>query len=228
MNRLHRIPALLLFLLLSFSVSAQVGRISSTSLTYEKSQVDALTVTIQPERKDAQKAFDDWIDDRYDINMKGGGLFGDKNIRSAEAIIIPQISPDNITLFTKTETRGGETRMSIFVSKGLGNYLESSETLAFSGLENLFDDFLSNYLPEYHAERVAEAQEVLEELREEYADTEKDIAKNDEEIEELEQENAELRNTLSTLSRKVKEAERNLNRRKSTRREVKRAVSGSK
>ncbi len=227
MKSFYRLIPFVLLLLNVLPLSAQIGDITPSSIVYEKEQVDVLSVTIQPERKDVQKAFDDWLDDRYDINMKGGGLFGDKNIRSAEGVTIPGISPENITLFTETEARGGATRMSIFASKGLENYIDRTETQAFAGLQNLFDDFLSSYLPEYHNQQVAATQERLQDLREAFAETEEDIVKNENRIEKLQQENVEFRTNLRELTRKIEAAQRELSERKSKRRSITNAVSNN-
>lgn len=217
---------LLLIGLFYVSAFAQVGRIEETTIEYEKQRVDALTVTMKPERKDIQKAFDDWMDDRYDINMKGGGLFSDKNFREAEAVNIPAISPDNVTLFSKTEERNGETRMTIFASRGLGNYIESSDYGAFTGLEDIFDGFLSTYLPEYYEDRVAEAREELEDLRKDLEDTRKDIEKNEKRIVDLQKENDEKRETVRNIERDITDAERVLDKREVLKREVRRQVTG--
>jgi len=208
------------------SAFAQVGRIEQTTVEYEKNNVDALTVTMKPERKDIQKAFDDWMDDRYNINMKGGGLFGDKNLRSAEDVNIPAISTDNISFFTETEEVNGETRMTIFASYGLSNFIEADDYKAYTGLEDIFDGFLSSYLPEYYEERVAEARKELEDFREEVEETEKDIRENEERITDLQRENEEKRSELKELERKIADAKKMLDKREEIRREVRRQVTG--
>jgi|AntRauTorckE5430_2_1112549.scaffolds.fasta_scaffold04007_4 cell division protein FtsB len=205
---------------------AQVGRIEQTIIQYDKQNVEALTVNMKPERKDIQKAFDDWMDDRYDISMKGGGLFSDKNIRTAEAVQIPAISPDKVTLISKTEERNGATHMSIFASRGLGNYIESDDYAAFTGLEDIFDGFLSTYLPEYYEERVAEAREELEDLRGDIEDVRKDINKNEEDIRDLQQENDDKRKEVIDLETKISGAEQLLRKREDIKREVRRQVTG--
>lgn len=217
--------SLLLIFFLSATASAQVGRIEQTTVEHEKTRVDALTVTMKPERSDVQKAFDDWIDDRYDVNMKGGGLFSDKNMRRAEAVNIPAISTDNITLYTNTEERNGETRMTIFASRGNGNYVSDGDYKAFSGLEDIMDNFLSSYLPEYYEERVAEAKEELEDLKKDQKKAREDIADNEERIKKLNRENEKLESEISELDRKIAEAEKMLNKRQEIRTEVKREVT---
>lgn len=218
--------AFLLMLMFSTATFAQVGRIEQTSIDHDKSRVDALTVTMKPERKDIQKAFDDWIDDRYDINMKGGGLFSDKNMRQAEAVNIPAISTDNITLYTMTEEKNGESRMTIFASRGLGNYFKSSDYPAFTGLEAIMDNFLSSYLPEYYEERVAEATEELEDFRKDQKKAREDITDNEKKIKKLQEENEKLREQVSDLDIKIMDAEKMLTKRKEIKREVKRQVTG--
>ena len=226
--RFRNFFSLLLVIFTSAAAVAQVGRIEKTVIDYDKQRVDALTVSIKPARKDIQKAFDDWMDDRYDINMKGGGLFSDKNMRQAEAVTIPAISDENITLMARTEERGGETYMTLFATRGLGNYITSADYRAFDGMERVFDAFLSDYLPEYYEERVAEAREELEDLRDDLADAEEDVQDNEKKIEKLRRENEELRTSMTELRQKITDAERNLNERERTRRQVRQAVSGNR
>lgn len=227
MKTSNRLLLTLAFAALFISTAfAQVGRIEQTTIQHDKKSVDAVTVTMKPERKDIQKAFDDWIDDRYDIDMKGGGLFSDKNMRRAEAVNIPAISTENITLYVSTEETSGQTRMTIYASKGNGNFFEDSDYSAFTGLEDIMDNFLSNYLPEYYEERVAEAMEELEDLKKDRKKATEDIADNEEKIIKLKKDNEELRNEVSDLEAKIEEAEKMLNMRKEIRTEVKRQVTG--
>lgn len=220
--------ASLLICLFQLAAFAQVGRIEQTTVEYDKQRVDALTVSMTPERKDIQKAFDDWMDDRYDINMKGGGLFSDKNTRRAEAVNIPTVSAEKITLFTRTEERSGETRMTIFASRGLGNFVDNGDYSAFTGLEDVFDSFLSSYLPEYYEERVSEAREILEDLRKDLTDARDDVTKNEEKIRDLERENEKLRTDMRDLEKKIYDAEQTLNKRERTKEEVRREVRGKR
>lgn len=103
--------------------------------------------------------------DGYNINMKGGGLFGDKNLRTTEGVVVSSISSDRINFFTKTNTQGGETKRYLFVSRGLQHYIQPSEIEAFDGKEALFADFLASYLPDYYQQRVNEAVVAQEDLR---------------------------------------------------------------
>lgn len=227
MKTSNRLLLTLAFAALFISTAfAQVGRIEQTTIQHDKKSVDALTVTMKPERKDIQKAFDDWIDDRYNINMKGGGLFSGKNMRRAEAVNIPAISTGNITLYTNTEEQNGSTRMTIFASRGNDNFFEDGDYDAFTGLEDIMDNFLSSYLPEYYEERVAEAMEELEGLRKDREKAVDDISSNEEKIVKLKKENEELRNEVSDLEAKIDEAEKMLDKRKEIRKEVKRQVTG--
>ena len=228
MRKLTYFTSILFLLLFTATSYAQVGRIQQTTVEYDDRMVDALTVTLTPERKDAQKAFDDWIDDRYDINMKGGGLFSDKNIRSAEMVRIPAISTDDITLVARTEERGGETRMTLFAMKANGNSVEAEDYRAFSGIEDVFDGFLSDFLPEYYEERVAEAREELEDLKKDFGKHQEDITDNEDKIKKLQKENEEHRREMTDLDRKIKDAERQLEERQAARRAVNRSVGNDR
>lgn len=220
--------SIFVLLMTGLMLQAQTDRIQYTTLEYEDQRVDALSIDIQPGRKDVQDAFDDWMKDRYDVKMKGGGLFGDKNMETSEAATIPTISSDNISILTKTEEFNGYTRMTLFASRGLNNFVDRENFTAFSGLETLFDSFLSDYLPNYYEERVAEAEEALSDLQEDYDDVEKDIRKNEEDIEKLQSENVELRNELEELRRKLNDAQDTLRKRRSARQEIARKAAGNR
>lgn len=213
----------LLLALFTLTAAAQVGRIQESTITEDKQRVDALSVIVQPERKDMQKAFDDWMDDRYNINMKGGGLFANKRTRNAEDVIIPAIDADPITFMTRTETVGEETRMYIYASRN-GNFIDRADYKAFTGMENIFDSFLSSYLPEYYEERVEEAREELEDLRDELADAEEDFADNEEKIAKLQKENRKLEDKQANLRQQIADAEKAVTRRQEMRTEVQREL----
>ena len=210
-------------LFFSTLATAQVGRIMETTVEYDKTTVDALAVTLQPERKDVQEAFEDWMDDRYDINLKRGGLFANKRTQKAEDAIIPAISADRITFMTKTEEVGDETRLYVFAMRG-NNPVDRADYKAFTGMENIFDSFLSSYQPEYYEERVAEAREELEDLREDLKDAQDDIADNKEKIAKLQKENTELEDKSAKLREEIKTAEVAVRTREEMRTEVKREM----
>jgi Skp family chaperone for outer membrane proteins len=222
-----RFLAILLFLLWGTPLaSAQSLGIRSTTVEYEKEQVPALQVSVMPPRKDLQDAFEEWIQDTYDINMEGGGLFSDKNLRRAEGVILAPVSADKINLFTKTVEQRASTTMYLFASKGLGNYFTRQDEAAFAGLERVFDEFLGSYLPEYYEMRITEATETLEDLRDDLDDLRNDIQDNEEEIRKLKKENIDLEEEVRELESAIREAENNLQQRRNARQRVIQKVSG--
>lgn len=228
MNRYIQFPLFILFLILgtSLPVVAQSTTIRSTTVEFEKQQVPALRASITPPRKDLQDAFEDWMDDTYDINMKGGGLFSDKEIRSAEDISLAPVSSDRINLFTKTIASKNETNMYLFAARGSQRFIGPDEATAFAGLEQIFDDFLSYYLPEYYAERVAEAKEELEDLQDDLKDLRDDIADNEEKIQQLRKENIDLESEAGELEKAIRDAEALLEKRRNTQQRVNRQLRG--
>ena len=209
--------------LFSATAFAQVGRIQESTVEYDKTRADALMVTLQPDRKDVQEAFEDWMDDRYDIKLKRGGLFANKRTQKAEDVIIPAISSEPITFMTKTEGAGEDTRLYVFAMRG-NNPIDRADYKAFTGMENIFDSFLSSYLPEYYEERVAEAREDLEDLQKDLREAQDDMADNKEKIAKLEAENRELTEKQEMLRKQIAEAETAVRTREEMRTEVKREM----
>jgi predicted ribosome quality control (RQC) complex YloA/Tae2 family protein len=201
--------------------------IRETTVEYDKNRVPALMVSITPQRKDLQKAFDDWMDDSYDVNMKGGGLFSDKNIRQAEGVTLTPVASEPITFYTKTVSNNNTTEMYIFAARQGGDYIQRTNTTAFAGMERIFDDFLSSYLPEYYEERIAEATEALEDLRKDLKDAREDIRDNEEKIRDLRQENLDLEEEARQLENNIRTAEEELRQRREARNRVNRALRGN-
>jgi predicted ribosome quality control (RQC) complex YloA/Tae2 family protein len=212
-----KLSLIILFVFSGLVISAQSNQMQTTKAEYNDRQVDALSIDIRPSRKEVQKAFSDWMKERYDVKMKGGGLFGDKNLEESEAVVIPTISPDNISIITQTNEMNGMTQMTLFASRGLGNFVDRSREDAFMGLEKLFDAFLSDYLPEYYDQRVTEAEKALADLEKEYEGVERDIEKNQSDMQELRKDNEKLRANLDAIRSQLRKAQNELRARRSNR-----------
>lgn len=185
---------------------AQTLTVNTSQVEYEDDEVASVQVKVSPDRSSLQDAFEDWMDDNYDVKMRRKGLFGDKEIRQAEAVRIPSITSDQINLYTKTVEEEEYTEMSLFASRGLANYIELDEDqAAFEVMENMMATFLASYLPSYYEERVEQAKETLSDLQEELADARDDFADNQEEIEDLQKENQKLNEQIGLLQQSIQD-----------------------
>ena len=218
--------ATLFALLLPLTSPLAAQTIRETTVEYDKERIDALMVSVTPARKDLQKAFEDWMDDTYDVNMKGGGWFSDKNIRRAEDATLPAVAGEPITLYTKTVSDDNKTEMYVFAARSENDFIPRSNTSAFAGMERLFDAFLSSYLPEYYEERIAEATEMLEDLRKDLDDVREDIRDNEEKIRDLRQENLDLEEEAGKLENEIRSAETELQQRRDARIRVNQTLRG--
>lgn len=212
---------LLFFFLTTLPLAAQLPEVRSALVSYEKENVTAWTTKVPADRKTTQNAFSDWIDERYQINMKGGGWFGNKNIRTAEEVKLPAVANFPVSLIVRTEENpNGTSRMALFALRPGSNGKDITDERAQSALQSIFDSFLTDWLPTYYAEREAAAREKLEDLRETFTDREEAVADNTEEIEALRKENEELRREMEQLRGQIERANATLKERSNARQAV--------
>lgn len=195
--------SLLLYSLFPVLLGAQGLAVENSQIEYEDYQVTSVQVKVSPDRSSLQDAFEDWIKDKYDVKMRRPGLFGDKTIRQAEAVRLPSISSGQINLFTKTVAQDGYTEMNLFASRGLANFMDDDNEMAFRAMENMMTAFLADYLPVYYQEQVDEAKESLSDLKDELEDVEDDYADNQETIADLQEENQELNARIGVLNKEI-------------------------
>ncbi|MEM1324492.1 MAG: hypothetical protein AAGI23_00980 [Bacteroidota bacterium] len=201
----------------SFSLQAQEVELREGNFTREEASRPGIQATLPTDTKEVKKAFSDFMDDRYDVNMKGIGFLTNKDELTAEKVNITTLSDETIDLYARVvETSNGNgTQMTLFGAKGYDIYIDSDRSYSeFQNLRNLMVEFLDSYLVDQYTERVEEAREEVADLQDDRSDvqddiesSEEDIQKSKERIKELEAEIAEMKTELDNKRSNIKSAE---------------------
>lgn len=184
-------------------------------------------VHIDPEPKTVKKAWEDFLKDEYDFHIKGIGFLANKEILSAEEVVVKAISTKKLDFYTQVIEDKNGSQMKVFAAFGYDIYLDdSTHPKEFNSMRQMLEQFIKTYIPKYHGELVATTQKRLEELKDEQEDLKKDIQKDKDEIKDLEKEVEELSERLENNQSLLKETEEKLKSRSDKLERVKKAVEG--
>lgn len=212
---------ILSILLLSF-LYLGIGNLNGQILTIDNSIIEhndrsraCIQVQMEPTPKEVKKAWDDYLKDEYDVNLKGIGFLTNKDILSAEAVAFPEVSKKELSLYTRVIEKGDITEMCVFAALGYDIYLNKEEyPEEYSRLQGIVEDFVGTYLPDHYKELVENTEKELEDLINQQQDLSDDISDNEKEIDKLQQENREMSKELIDVKAKTEELSQQLEARK--------------
>lgn len=194
------------------STTAQKLQLTEGMVNYKGEQQASITATVEPGTKNIKSALKDWMQEQFSVDLKGYGFFTNKAILSAKGVIIPTISNKRIDFFARVTPSGDKSQIQFFSSFGPEvpiNEVAYPET--YHALEELALDFLDDFLPEWYRSRIAEAQEVVGDLRKERERLIKDRQDSQGEIQDLRKEVLDIEEEIATTSQALDAAENNLN-----------------
>jgi len=195
------------------SLSAQTLSYTDDYITYDDQHIQTVAATLEPDVSTIKDKFEDWMNDNYNVDLDGKKLlFFNKDVMTAENVVIPQVSDYMIQLNVKVdETHKGKTRLYVFAKKMNGVYIsQSTDEQAFSGLKGIVHEFIADYLPEYYMEQIEDTKDDLGNLNDDINDMEDKIKKNEEKIIDIKKENKELREKIDSKNRDIKKTESEL------------------
>ncbi|MGW8314171.1 MAG: hypothetical protein ACWGNV_01115 [Bacteroidales bacterium] len=172
-------------------------------------------VHVDPEPKTLKKAWQDYIKDDFDVKMKGIGFLTNRDLLSAEEVVVRPVSPEPINFYTHIVEDVNGSELKLFSELKPGEFASGSEhSRAFRAMRDILEDFLAEYLPIYYQSRVKDAEQRMVELADEREDLKKNIARDSDKISELEHEIEQRRLDLQTNQDKLDLAESKLEARK--------------
>lgn len=178
-----------------------------TLIEFDGSLRPCIQVNVDPEPKTLKEAWRDYLKDNYDFKLKGIGFLSNKDLLSAEAITVTQISSKEMDFYTYiTEDEIG-SEMKVFVRYGYDVYVNKKSTPTdYEALSNIIDNFLKYYLPIYYQGRVDDTEKRIKKLTDETNDLQKEIEDDAYKISELKKEIEELEADLETNTERLEEA----------------------
>lgn len=202
-------------LLASMQIKAQTTIKSfEATIDYDKAQRPCIQVNLDPEPKTLKKAWSDYLKDNYDFKLKGIGFLSNKDLLSAEAIIVKQISSKEMDFFTHIVEDENGSEMKVFVRYGYDIFLtKENNPNDFDALTEILDSFLKYYLPKYYEGRVNDTEERIEKLTDETNDLKEDIRDDSSRIAKLKNEIGDLERELQSNNELLETANKKLTKR---------------
>ncbi|MEM6316963.1 MAG: hypothetical protein AAF960_04795 [Bacteroidota bacterium] len=200
------IAALFVMILTANIVSAQVLNVENETIIHDGKERNSIRVIIAPEAKEVKKAFRDFMDDRYDVDIEGIGFLTNKEVLYTEPTVVPPISPKKMELFAKVRSNGGKTIMNVFGQMGYNTPITRYDTYnEYNAMKELTIDFLNELLPNYYQDIVEDQQDRIEDLEDDRDDMLKKISKNREKIANLQKENRKLEQKVASVKEKLEQ-----------------------
>lgn len=202
-------------LLATQQLSAQSILPSAGTILHNDAPRPCLVVNIDPEPKTLKKAWRDFLKDKYDFKLKGIGFLSNKDLLSAEKIVVEQISSKEMDFYTHVIEDDNGSEMKVFAAFGYDVYVDSmTMAVEYNAMKTILERFLKDYLPTYHQDLVKETEKRINKLSKEQDKLKKNIEKDEREIESLTKEIEELSQELERNKEMLKKTERKLENRK--------------
>ncbi len=212
---------ILIFGVSTLTINAQRLVINEAVCKTDDGNQTGIEAIMEPKTKTIKKAIKDWMDDNYDVKLKGLGFFSNKDVLTAEQVQIDEISKKQMDLKVQVIEEGANSKMCIFGSFGYDFPVSPTHyPVAYRQMRGMALDFLDDFLPQWYLNRIEELEEVVGDLGKERTKLQEDIEENRADIEELQEENEEKAETLAKTKVDMKKAAVKLKKRKEKLKEV--------
>lgn len=184
-------------------------------ISYEEKSRPAFIVSMDIEKDDVRDAWEDFLEDKYDLKVKGNRILGKDDVIRAEASDLPVVSDKTLDLYGEVIESGDKTRLSVFGSFGYDMHISPEKFPSeYAGLKNLTMDFVSDFLTNEYQDRVKKSEELLADLRDDKKDMEEKLSENREKIASYEEENIEIKDEFTAKGGELKETTEQLKKHK--------------
>lgn len=220
-NTIVKLSLIPLFLVTTTFLKAQVLNISNETLIHESKERSAIKVMIAPDSKEVKKAFKNFMDDRYNVDIEGIGFLKNKDVLYTEPTVVAPISSQQMKLYTKVVGENGQTAMYVFGQLGYNNQISPVANYSeYFAMRDLTVEFLNKLLPNYYQDIVEDQQDDVADLQDDRDDMRKKMNKNKEKIADLQKENEELERKIAATEVKLEQSVDKLTEKKATLKKV--------
>jgi hypothetical protein len=187
---------------------------------FDHAQRPCIQVNLDPEPNTLKKAWKDYLKDNYDFKLRGIGFFSNKDLLTAEAIVVKQISSKTMDFYTHIVEDANGSVMTVFVRYGYDIYLTKENSPSeYMALHEIIESFLKYYLPIYYQgeiedtqKRVTQLTKISSNLKSDISDDSKTIEKLRKEIQDLEEKTASNNKQLEIENLKLEKRNEKLDR----------------
>lgn len=192
----------------SFTIQAQSITPTKSTIQHKEGMRPCILVYLEPNTKSLKKEWVKFLKKEYDLKLKGAGFFSNRDLLSAEQVMVERWSTKQMDFYTHIVEDEKGSEMKVFISYGYDIYVsEEDYPSEFKSMNDMLIDFLKSYLPPYYSEKMKVATKDVSALNNEIISLKKDIEKNNREIEEHEQEVTQLKSEITKNKEKLQSAE---------------------
>ena len=179
----------------------------NASIDFDKAQRPSLQVNLDPEPKELKKAWKNYLKDNYDFKLKGIGFLSNKDLLSAEKVMVKQISSKVMDFYTHIIEDENGSEMKVFARHGYDIYInEENYPDEYLVIREIMESFMKEYLPKYYEEKLSDTEKRIKELIKERDDLQEEIADDAEDITKLKKEIEEKQEKLEPTKKALEEA----------------------
>ncbi len=217
---------MLIATLFAFQVQSQQFEITTIDYPHDGSMHESVLLDVNADKEEAKKAWNSFIEDVYDVDIKGYGFFMKKDELQTEMVPMSFLSSEDLILNTHFKSGAKGTEIVVFASDANGSPLNKNQDSQITeNLEHLTEEYVSYFLPNYHEEKVDMMSGEYEAIIKDIADKEDDIRKKAEDIEELQEEIKTLEKEIVAANHDREEVKEKLERSRSILEKVKQSTS---
>ncbi len=183
MSKLNRLVLFALFFCIAGAIVAQ-SYVEETSTTFDKRSMSAVMVRIDAPRDVVEDKWDEFWDDKYDVDIDKKDKDRNQITMVAEQVSIPAVSDKNFDLMTKVADSGdGST---VYMGVSFGYDVEASNTQytsSYQAAKAIMRDFQTYFYDKYFGDQLAELNDELKDVRDDREDASEDQQKSKKKIE---------------------------------------------
>jgi len=188
------------YLLSLFCCLASIGlfaQVSVKNVSYKKQAMESLQLIIDAEKGEVEDVWDDFWDDRYNIDVDKFDNDKKGTAYLAEQVSVPLISVKNFDLYSKIEDRSEKSAVSMAVSFASGSSINKvSNREAFDAAEAIMIEFRTYFYTKFFDEKLSVVREELADIRDDSQDANKDAIKARGKIEKYEDKIAKFKEKI--------------------------------
>jgi len=203
----------IIFLICTTSMTAQNLNYKNGLVVNNDEIIDAAEITLTPNKDLVKSAFNDWLQDTYNIGLsKKKLLFFNKSFMTAKGETIPEFDNRHLDLYVKVvDSEDSKSKLLLVGAFGYEEWITKSDyPTEYGVLDNMLMSFVKSYLPEYYQEMVINDAEEVEQIKDKIDDMTENISDNKDDITDLEKENIDLKHKLKNNEEKLLAAKKKL------------------
>lgn len=186
---------------------------------HEKVSKPCLSATVDPSSDELKDAWVDYLAKHHQVKLKGSGFMTNKDVLTAEKIILTNVSPKAMDLNTEIIQVEEQTSMKLFAAFGYDIHVNNADyPTEYAALKKLMSDFLNEYIPKYYNDKIAVHQKEVSGFTKDQGKLTKSIDKNTKsigkmtsKIEKMTTENEKSKKKLEEVATKLKVEKEKLN-----------------